>query len=122
MSPIQTGGSAAVFKVLANDTRLRLLHALVRADELCVTDLAASVGMKAQAAERGYSFAEAARQLGVRDHRIRTRKKSLDAEVGGAASGAGHPAALRGGWRRWRCVPADFRRRHTRESHPAGYR
>jgi DNA-binding transcriptional ArsR family regulator len=40
---------AAVFKVLANDTRLRLLHALVRADELCVTDLAASVGMKPQA-------------------------------------------------------------------------
>lgn len=49
MSPIQAGGLAAVFKVLANDTRLRLLHALVRADELCVTDLAASVGMKAQA-------------------------------------------------------------------------
>jgi DNA-binding transcriptional ArsR family regulator len=43
------GGLAAVFKVLANDTRLRLLHALVRADELCVTDLAASVGMKPQA-------------------------------------------------------------------------
>ena len=40
--------------------------------------------------EQGYSFAEAARQLGVRDHQIRTWKKSLDAEVGGAA----HPAAL----------------------------
>ena len=38
-----------MFKVLANDTRLRLLHALVRADELCVTDLAASLGMKPQA-------------------------------------------------------------------------
>jgi DNA-binding transcriptional ArsR family regulator len=49
MTPIQAGGLAAVFKVLANDTRLRLLHALVRADELCVTDLAASVGMKPQA-------------------------------------------------------------------------
>jgi DNA-binding transcriptional ArsR family regulator len=42
------GGLAAVFKVLANDTRLRL-HALVRADELCVTDLAGSLGMKPQA-------------------------------------------------------------------------
>jgi DNA-binding transcriptional ArsR family regulator len=40
---------AAVFKVLANDSRLRLLHALVREEELCVTDLAASVGMKTQA-------------------------------------------------------------------------
>ena len=49
LSPIQAGGLAAVFKVLANDTRLRLIHALVRDDELCVTDLAASVGMKPQA-------------------------------------------------------------------------
>jgi DNA-binding transcriptional ArsR family regulator len=49
LSPIQAGGLAAVFKVLANDTRLRLLHALVRADELCVSDLAASLGMKPQA-------------------------------------------------------------------------
>ena len=49
LSPIQAGGLASVFKVLANDTRLRLLHALVRADELCVSDLAASIGMKPQA-------------------------------------------------------------------------
>jgi DNA-binding transcriptional ArsR family regulator len=49
MTPIQAGGLAAVFKVLANDTRLRLLHALTRAGELCVTDLATSVGMKPQA-------------------------------------------------------------------------
>ena len=38
-----------VFKVLANDTRLRLLHALTRDDELCVNELAAALGMKAQA-------------------------------------------------------------------------
>jgi DNA-binding transcriptional ArsR family regulator len=49
LSPIQAGGLAAVFKVLANDTRLRLLHALVRSEELCVTDLATTVGMKPQA-------------------------------------------------------------------------
>ena len=49
LTPTQAGGLAAVFKVLANDTRLRLLHALVRADELCVTDLAGSLGMKPQA-------------------------------------------------------------------------
>lgn len=49
MTPIQAGGLAVVFKVLANDTRLRLLHALVRAEELCVTDLADSVGMRPQA-------------------------------------------------------------------------
>jgi len=39
----------ALFKTLANGTRLRLLHALVRAGELCVTDLADAIGMKAQA-------------------------------------------------------------------------
>lgn len=40
---------AGTFKVLANDTRLRLLHALVRAGELCVSDLAAELGMAPQA-------------------------------------------------------------------------
>lgn len=49
LSPVQAGGLAAVFKVLANDTRLRILHALVRSGELCVTDLSASIGMKPQA-------------------------------------------------------------------------
>jgi ArsR family transcriptional regulator, lead/cadmium/zinc/bismuth-responsive transcriptional repressor len=38
-----------VFKVLANDTRLRLLHALARAGELCVSDLAETLGMTPQA-------------------------------------------------------------------------
>ncbi len=38
-----------VFKILANDTRLRLLHALGRDGEVCVSDLAAAVGMNAQA-------------------------------------------------------------------------
>lgn len=49
LSPIQAGGLAAVFKVLANDTRLRLLHALVRNKEMCVSDLARTLGMKPQA-------------------------------------------------------------------------
>lgn len=51
--PLLTQAQAAelmgVFKVLANDTRLRLLHALVRAGEMCVTDLAGAVGMTPQA-------------------------------------------------------------------------
>ena len=49
LSPIQAGGLAAVFKVLANDTRLRLLHALARGGEVAVSALASTVGMKAQA-------------------------------------------------------------------------
>lgn len=49
LSPVQAGGLSAVFKILANDTRLRLLHALIRAEELCVTDLADTIGMRPQA-------------------------------------------------------------------------
>ncbi len=39
----------ATFKVLANATRLRMLHALVRNPNMCVGDLAETVGMKIQA-------------------------------------------------------------------------
>jgi DNA-binding transcriptional ArsR family regulator len=49
MTPAQAGALMDVFKILANDTRLRLLHALVRTDELCVNELAEAVGMKSQA-------------------------------------------------------------------------
>jgi DNA-binding transcriptional ArsR family regulator len=45
----QAGSLAGLFEVLANDTRLRMLHALARADELCVTDLAGAVAMTPQA-------------------------------------------------------------------------
>ncbi len=49
LSPIQAGGLQAVFKVLANDTRLRLLHSLIRSEELCVNELANTLGMRPQA-------------------------------------------------------------------------
>jgi DNA-binding transcriptional ArsR family regulator len=38
-----------LFKMLASDTRLRLLHALERAGEVCVTDLAGALEMSPQA-------------------------------------------------------------------------
>ena len=40
---------AGLFKVLANDTRLKILDVLTRAQELGVTELAGLVGMKPQA-------------------------------------------------------------------------
>jgi DNA-binding transcriptional ArsR family regulator len=49
ITPEQATDLMSVFKVLANDTRLRLLHALTRAGELSVGDLAAAVAMKPQA-------------------------------------------------------------------------
>ncbi len=51
--PMLSKGQAAelmgLFKILANDTRLCLLHAMVRAGEMNVMDLANTVGMKTQA-------------------------------------------------------------------------
>ena len=51
--PLIDGGRAGelsrLFKVFASDTRLRVLHALERGGEVCVTDLAATVGMATQA-------------------------------------------------------------------------
>lgn len=49
LSPTQATELMGLFKVLASDTRLRLLHALARAGELRVTDLAEAVGMTPQA-------------------------------------------------------------------------
>lgn len=45
----QATGLESLFKVVANSSRLRLLHALARAGELCVTDLANAVSMTPQA-------------------------------------------------------------------------
>ena len=39
----------ALFKVLSNDTRIRILHHIVRSGEATVTDLAKTLGMKPQA-------------------------------------------------------------------------
>lgn len=45
----QVGGLRELFRVLASETRLRLIHALVHSEELCVSDLAEAIGMKPQA-------------------------------------------------------------------------
>src|SRR5512134_2270745 len=49
ISSAKAAALAGLFKVMANDTRLRLLHALAREGELGVTALARAVGMKPQA-------------------------------------------------------------------------
>jgi DNA-binding transcriptional ArsR family regulator len=49
LDPTSASGIAALFKVLASDTRLRLLHALTRGGEVRVSDLATEVGMSQQA-------------------------------------------------------------------------
>jgi ArsR family transcriptional regulator, lead/cadmium/zinc/bismuth-responsive transcriptional repressor len=46
---VQAVKVTALFKLLANDTRVRLLHHLVRTGEATVTDMAKALGMKPQA-------------------------------------------------------------------------
>ena len=45
----QAADLTGIFKVLANENRLRILHALVRAEEMRVSELAEAVGMSPQA-------------------------------------------------------------------------
>lgn len=49
LSAVDAEELVRLFKMLASDTRLRLLHALERAGELCVTDLADELEMSPQA-------------------------------------------------------------------------
>lgn len=45
----QAADLTGIFKVLANENRLRILHALVRSEEMRVSELAETVGMSLQA-------------------------------------------------------------------------
>ena len=72
---------AGTFKVLANDTRLRLLHALVRAGELCVSDLAAEVGMAPQAVSNQLQRLADRRIVATRRDGNRIRYRIVDACV-----------------------------------------
>lgn len=49
ISQDEASGLVGLFKILGNETRLRLLHALARESELCVGDLAQEVAMTTQA-------------------------------------------------------------------------
>ncbi len=49
ISPPEATRLEAIFKVLANATRLRMLHALVREPDLSVSALAEAIAMKPQA-------------------------------------------------------------------------
>ncbi len=66
LSPAQAGEMMAVFKVLANDTCLRLLHALVRARGFCLTGLTEALAMKPQAVSNQLQRLLAGKILGSR--------------------------------------------------------
>jgi DNA-binding transcriptional ArsR family regulator len=43
------GQMSGLFKVFSNDTRLRLLHELIRREEACVSDISQALSMSCQA-------------------------------------------------------------------------
>ena len=49
LSSAQAEEMSALFKVFSNDTRLRLLHELIRRDQACVSDIGGALGMSSQA-------------------------------------------------------------------------
>jgi DNA-binding transcriptional ArsR family regulator len=49
LEPERAGALGEVFKLLASDTRLRMVHALVREGELSVTELADATDLSMQA-------------------------------------------------------------------------
>lgn len=49
LSESQAKQLESIFKTLANSTRLRMLHALEREPDICVTELGDRLGMKPQA-------------------------------------------------------------------------
>jgi DNA-binding transcriptional ArsR family regulator len=74
---------SALFKMLANDTRLRLLHALVRAGEMCVTDLAAEVDMAPQAVSNQLQRLADRRVVAARREGVRLYYRLADPCVAG---------------------------------------
>lgn len=78
LSPGEAAKLEDLFKVLANDTRLRLLHALARSGELCVNDLAASVNMKAQAVSNQLQRLAERRIVGLRREGVQVFYRIVD--------------------------------------------
>ena len=74
----QTAALGALFKVLSNDTRLRLLHSLTREEEMCVSDLSDAVEMKPQAISNQLKQLEARGIVGSRREGLQVFYRILD--------------------------------------------
>jgi DNA-binding transcriptional ArsR family regulator len=78
LTPAQAAELAGIFKLLANDSRLRMLHALARAGELRVTDLATEVGMTPQAVSNQLQRLVDRRVLAARRDGLSVRYRIVD--------------------------------------------
>jgi len=86
----------ATFKILANATRLRMLHALARAGELNVSELADRLGMKPQAVSNQLQRLADRGIVAARRDGVQMRYSIVDPCV---------PALLHQGW----CLAEDAR-------------
>lgn len=78
LTQLQAAELAGIFKLLANDSRLRMLHALARADELSVSELAAEVGMTPQAVSNQLQRLVDRRVLAARRDGLSVRYRIVD--------------------------------------------
>ena len=74
---------AALFRVLANDTRLRILHAIARASEASVTEIADEVGASAQTVSNHLQRMSDQQFLAARRDGNRIYYRLIDPCVGG---------------------------------------
>lgn len=82
LSPEDGRNLASLFKLFASETRLRLLHVLARAGEVCVTDLADAVDMKPQAVSNQLQRLVDRRALGYTRRGMRVYYQIVDPCVG----------------------------------------
>jgi len=76
-----SGELARLFEVLASDTRLRLLHALVLLGDPCMSELALAVGMKPQAVSNQLRRLVDLGLLGTRRHGSHIHYRIVDPSV-----------------------------------------
>jgi DNA-binding transcriptional ArsR family regulator len=74
----QAADLTGLFKVLANENRLRILHALVRAEEMRVSELAEAVSMSPQAVSNQLQLLVLRTILGFRREGLNTHYRISD--------------------------------------------
>jgi ArsR family transcriptional regulator, lead/cadmium/zinc/bismuth-responsive transcriptional repressor len=79
----EAGELADLFRILANDTRLRLLHELERGGEVSVSELAAAIGMSPQAVSNQLQRLADKRIVAARRDRTRIYYRVIDPCVNG---------------------------------------
>lgn len=79
----ELGELASLFRVLSSETRLRILHAIARADEASVTDIAEQIGASPQGVSNHLQRMADQRVVATRRDGTRIYYRLIDPCVGG---------------------------------------